>query len=977
VHWFVERVGTVVSRFPAWCLAVLAVLTLALGALATQQEVAADITEFAPEGELQQLFDRIERDFGAGERRIQVVVDAGPGGNVLGREGLQVAERVTDALEDDDALTAWIAEEGPMGGGVFSYADPVLGELAALDVGVEEATESVLHQARVRALDAEEGIDPRPLLSDDLDDGSARGGLVMVALDPALDEDEAEAATFAVRDLVDGVDPGFQDVDAFSFLLLNEEMESGMEEDLPLLLGISFLLIIGILLFLFRRVSDVILGVVGLVASIVWMVGISVLLGPAYLGLTGAFGQVAIAVPVLLVGLGIDYSVHLSSRYEEERRGGGPPARSAHTAIRTVGVALSLATVTTVIGFAANAVSPLPPIADFGWFAAAGILSAFVVLGVLVPAGRVLLDQRAATSMRMPAAPQGPASGPDPARRGRLLALLPARAPVLTLVVGTAVGAGFGLMAANLDTTFSREEFVPEDSDAGVVLDRVDALFGGDMGEQTHVLVDADVREPGALAAMAAVERDLAEIDDVNVTDGRAEVTSPTGLLHQLDQAVDAVRAQLSARFALLADPSRALEELPLPQELTYEDLPPGMRAEIEDAGGLSQDGQVLPTDDLEALERRLPEGVSGIRALLATLPHAELLELVRAGVAEEVGADQAVPEGVAERLAAVPAEELTYDVIEAAGYPVEDLSDSTVELLLAGDRLRDAGWTGRTVEPDADVDALLAVLHEHLPDQLDGVLTEEAALMAIATRAGETGVDELVSAVRSALSPLVEQVDGEVAVASEQMLIDQTLAQLTDSQTNAIVVSLVAALLLLVLYYGVTARRPALGAITMMPAMLAVPLILGTMWLAGLAFNAMTATVASIAIGIGVPYGIHITNRYLEQRELEDDPAATIRTTLAHTGHALTGSAVTTASGFGVLVLSDLTPIRQFGGVTSVTILYALITALLLESSALVLWDRWHRRRERRSNDDAPRPAARQPEPAAVRAPRTPEPSA
>jgi predicted RND superfamily exporter protein len=976
VHWFVERVGTVVSRFPGWCLVVLAVLTVALGGLATQQEVAADITEFAPEGELQQLFDRIERDFGAGERRIQVVVDAGPGGNVLGPEGLQVAERVTEALEGDEALTARVAEQGPMGGGVFSYADPVLGELAALDLDVEEATESVLHQARLRALDDEGGMDPRALLSDDLEDGSARGGLVMVALDPALDDADAEAATFAVRDIVDGVDPGFQDVDAFSFLLLNEEMESGMEEDLPLLLGLSFLLIIGILLFLFRRISDVVLGVVGLVASIVWMGGISVLLGPDYLGLTGAFGQVAIAVPVLLVGLGIDYSVHLSSRYEEERRGGSPPGASAHTAVRTVGVALSLATVTTVIGFAANAVSPLPPIADFGWFAAAGILSAFVVLGLLVPSGRVLLDRRAASSMRMPSDPKGPDAGPDPARRGRLLALLPARAPALTLVVGLAVGAGFGLMAANLDTTFSREEFVPEDSDAGVVLERVDALFGGGVGEQTHVLVDADVREPRTLAAMAEVERHLGEIDDVDVTDGRAEVTSPTGLLHQLDRAVDTVRMQLSARFALLADPSTALEELPLPEDLTYEDLPPSMRAEIEDAGGLPDDGQTLPTDDLEALERRLPEGVSGIGALVSTLPDAELRELVRAGVTEEVAAEQAVPDDVVQRLAALPTDELTYTTIEDAGYPVEDLADSTVELLLAGDRLREAGWTGRTVEPDADVDALLAVLHEQLPDQLDGVLTDEAALMAIATRAGETGVDELVSAIRSAVTPLVEQADGEVSVASEQMLIDQTLAQLTDSQTNAIVVSLVAALLLLVLYYGVTARRPALGAITMMPAMLAVPLILGTMWLAGLAFNAMTATVASIAIGIGVPYGIHITNRYLEQRELEDDPASTIRTTLAHTGHALAGSAVTTASGFGVLVLSDLTPIRQFGGVTAVTILYALVTALLLESSALVLWDRWHRRREGRAHGEAPRSLAREPEPAAVGTPRTPEPS-
>jgi predicted RND superfamily exporter protein len=114
-------------------------------------------------------------------------------------------------------------------------------------------------------------------------------------------------------------------------------------------------------------------------------------------------------------------------------------------------------------------------------------------------------------------------------------------------------------------------------------------------------------------------------------------------------------------------------------------------------------------------------------------------------------------------------------------------------------------------------------------------------------------------------------------------------------------------------------------------------------MRLIGLSFNVLTATVASLAIGIGVPYGIHVTHRFLEDRERADGVDDAVRLTVTHTGSALTGAALTTAAGFGVLVFASLAPIRQFGTVIAITIVYALAAAVLVQPSGLVLWDRWH----------------------------------
>jgi predicted RND superfamily exporter protein len=962
VNAFVSRLGALVTRAPAAVLAVMLLVTVVLGSFAAQQEFDADMAGFAPEGELQALDDRIDEEFGSGQRQVQVIVDAGRGGDVLTSEGLAVAERLEEAILDREEVADLIDASGPNGEGVITYASPMVGQLEQLGTTPEEASQAFIDSAVDEALSGQRGDRIRGLLSEDFDGERARGGLAVVTLDPDAPREQVERAHLALEDVVQDVDRGFFDADAFSFVIVQAEMEQSMERDMPVLLGASFLLIILILAFQFRRASDVVLGVVGLASSVIWMAGISVLLGPDHLGITGTFSQIAMAVPVLLVGLGIDYSVHLTARYREERARGADAATSANTAVITVGVALTLATLTTAIGFLANWLSPLPPIADFGLFAGAGIVSAAVVLGLLVPSARVLLDRRAEA--------RGSATPTRPAPERRALSWLPAHAPVATVVAGLALALVAGGLASGLDTTFSQDDFIPEDSQADVMLTRLDDLFGGDISERTQVLVDGDVRDPEAFQLLLDAEEDLAEISGVRTVDGRADITSPASVVRELDRTSDATRRQLAARFALEHDPAAAADQAALPDDLTFGDLPADLRAEMAEQDDLPADDAELPVDDLEALERRLPPGVSGVEALLRTLPGADLVDLLREGIAEQLE-DEApdVEPAVLAGLAGTEPGDLTAQQIRESGYPVDELSDDALELLETGERLEELGWQGDRVADDADVAAILALTHEQMGDLLTAVLSDDAALLEVSTQAGETGAAELADAIAASLADLDATVAGGIGVVSDQLLIDVTLEQLTASQINAIVLSLLAAMLLLTIYYGVVARRPLLGPITMLPALLSVPLILGTMRVVGLSFNALTATVSSIAIGIGVPYGIHVTNRFLEERTHGADTPTTISWTLRHTGAALVGSAVTTASGFAVLVLSDLTPLQQFGGVTSVTIIYALVTALLVESSALVLWDRWHRRREGRDparmpaqelhHEPAPEPAA------------------
>ena len=183
-----------------------------------------------------------------------------------------------------------------------------------------------------------------------------------------------------------------------------------------------------------------------------------------------------------------------------------------------------------------------------------------------------------------------------------------------------------------------------------------------------------------------------------------------------------------------------------------------------------------------------------------------------------------------------------------------------------------------------------------------------------------------------------------QVTVTSSDIVALEVTTAMTDSQTTSIIATIVAALLVLVLFFWLTEFRPMLAVIAVAPIGLVLLWVLGTMAILGIPYNVITALITALSIGIGVDYTIHVIHRFTEELEHRDgDVTAAATTTLETTGSALVGSALTTALGFGVLVFSPLTPFQQFGIVTAVTILYALIAAIVVVPPMLVVWAAYH----------------------------------
>lgn len=931
------------QRRPVTVVVLLGIVTLLLAGAATRLEVETDITEFGGDAPISAAFDRIDEEFGVRGGGLQVVVDARPGGSVLSPEGLEVAREVTDLI--DETIGEVLAAGPPDQPSVVSYATPVLAGLQGTDVEPAELTEPFIVELLANAIE-QEGDELRALFSDDLDVGTAtaRGGIVVVELDPELDEEERAAAGVAVRDRLDREPLGFFDVDAFSFELMSEELEDELFTELPLLLLGSIGLIVLLLWLLFRSVVDVLLGIGGLLVVQVWLGGIAALLGPGWLGLTGPFSQLAVAVPVMLVGLGVDYEVHLVSRIREERAEGTDPARSSERSLQTVGVALVLVTVTTMVGFLSNLQSPIPPIADFGVFTAGGMLGALLVMGALVPAARQLLDRRFDLPVH---APGGGEDSPFASVMGRAAGLA-IRFPAPVLVVGLVIG-GLGVVAASdLDTEFSQEDFLPDGSRADELIARMDVLFGGDVTEQTFLLLEGDLEDPTVLAAIEEAEAPIADLEDVRDVDGTVDLTSPLSLVGQRHAAAQRAREQLveQARFATGEADVELL--VPFPDELAPEEVPDVDGLDDEGPGGVPAGEEAGAAIDEEALEERLPPGVDRDEALLGLLEDDELAQLLVEGATEELrdGLLATMGEDTAVELAALAPDEVDLARLEAIGYPLDELGAETAELLQLATDLEALGYAG-VIADDTDLGAVYDRVAEEAGDELTQVLSDDRqlALVMIPTEAGEDGAQELAAELREAAAPIREHVD-DLVVVSEQLVIQETLDLLIDAQVEKILFSVGSALFLLVLYYLFSQRRPLLGLITMVPTLYAIPIILGAMWILGLPFNALTATIASVAVGFGVDYGIHLSNRFREEKERGGSPEEAVRRTLQRTGAALVASAATTSAAFGVLGFSNLVAVAQFGVITAMTMVASLVTTVLAQSSALLLWERYHRRR-------------------------------
>ena len=95
--------------------------------------------------------------------------------------------------------------------------------------------------------------------------------------------------------------------------------------------------------------------------------------------------------------------------------------------------------------------------------------------------------------------------------------------------------------------------------------------------------------------------------------------------------------------------------------------------------------------------------------------------------------------------------------------------------------------------------------------------------------------------------------------------------------------------------------------------------------------WNVLTVMITALTIGLGIDYSIHVWRKFESNRDQCMCTWASMRDMYSTTGAALIMSAGTTICGFMVLLLSPVPVIKDFGLVSSISVAFSLILALLV----------------------------------------------
>ena len=638
------------------------------------------------------------------------------------------------------------------------------------------------------------------------------------------------------------------EVSGFSFGLLLGNDGGDFLTEIGILFGKAFLIILGVLAYIFfirprkgygffkssrRTLSDLLLSLGTILLSILWMQGIGTLLGPGFLNIIGAPNQISQIAPILLIGLGVDYAIHFTGRYREELGEGLSVKDSTKNTLNSVGIALTLATLATIVGFLSNVVSPLPEFKDFGITVSFGILFALLLVMTFVPAIRSLLDKKAEKKDSINREAFSSSGESVLNKFAGASSIIPRKLKLISIALLLGISSYGYVSFTNLDTVFNFTDFLPEDDPVVATLAVLTDEFGGGFGETTTVLLEGeDLATPEIHNAIIDAINNLATADNVVVFGENV--------------ANESVVASLGAMLA--------------PQ-----DVAPGAPPQAPDM-------------DL----------ISGLMSYGVQLMTGEGMNALKVSTTGDV--------------------------------------DSLYKSLL-------------TMDPATFGGSL------YLNDQ--EIFT--AQQIKITTSAGSEGSRQLTEDIYSAFAQVID-LGVDVAATNDSIVTNSVSDLISASQFQSLIFAILSSMLFLIIYYWIDLRRPFLGVVTIFPV---IAIVMGTylgMGLLEIPLNPVTATLTGIAIGIGVPFVIHVTNRFREALTKDSNPVSAITSTLKTTGGSLFGSAFTTMAGFGILTTSTLKPFQQMGQVVLVSIGFALVASILILPTLLVLWANYHNKKTAKS---------------------------
>lgn len=131
------------------------------------------------------------------------------------------------------------------------------------------------------------------------------------------------------------------------------------------------------------------------------------------------------------------------------------------------------------------------------------------------------------------------------------------------------------------------------------------------------------------------------------------------------------------------------------------------------------------------------------------------------------------------------------------------------------------------------------------------------------------------------------------------------------------------------------------LGIISLVPNLFPIVVNFGVMALLDIPLNTSTSLIAAIAIGIAVDDTIHFMYQYKKQLNNTSSISEAAQNAIMEKGSAIITTSLVLFAGFGILIFSSFVPTIQFGFLTAIIMISALVGDLIITPALLVFLER------------------------------------
>ena len=312
------------------------------------------------------------------------------------------------------------------------------------------------------------------------------------------DIDRAVASTDTIQGIIDDILQRYPDV----YAGLTGTIPLGRDEmvystrDMQTTSILALALVILLFVFAFRIITAPLLAGLNLVLSIMFAAGIISLFIDSLNIMTSMFA-------VILIGLGIDFSIHIIALYTEYRGSGKNPVEAMAQALSRSGAGITTGAVTTSIAFFTLMISDTKGIKEMGLVLGIGILAVMFITLVLLPS-LLVLRERINIFLRKRIKPNAPERGNPKVVEFAFLGKfgqLAVRRPAISLLIAIILSAAMFYKALNVEFDYNYLNMEPEGIPSVTLGDSLLAAF--DMSSDFVMITTSSVEEAREIAEKA------------------------------------------------------------------------------------------------------------------------------------------------------------------------------------------------------------------------------------------------------------------------------------------------------------------------------------------------------------------------------------------------------------------------------------------------------------------------------------------